>query len=86
MFGQLLATRLAIPLLEGLVGDLSFDEKLCELPPLCLALERHEPSCQVVCVETAEKAQSYPFYALRAGPSNDRCDALSTMGHFSDSK
>ncbi len=38
---QHLPTGRAIPLLVGLIGDLSFDEQLGELPPLGLALERH---------------------------------------------
>jgi hypothetical protein len=38
---QLLASRFAIPLLIRLRRDFSFDEKLRELAPLRLALERH---------------------------------------------
>src|SRR5205807_5001668 len=41
--GKPLASCLAIPLLEGLVRDLPFDEKLGKLAPLRLALERHRP-------------------------------------------
>ena len=40
-FGQLRASRLAVPLFEGLVGDLALDQELRELPALGLALEWH---------------------------------------------
>jgi hypothetical protein len=42
MFGQLLATRFAVPLLERFVRDLAFNEQLRELAPLGLAFERHQ--------------------------------------------
>ena len=38
---KLPAAGFAIPFLEGLVGDLAFDEELREFAPLRLALERH---------------------------------------------
>jgi hypothetical protein len=40
-FRKLLASRFTIPFLERLVRDFSFNEKLRELAPLRLALERH---------------------------------------------
>src|SRR5207244_2475572 len=40
-FGELRAPRLAVPLFEGLVGDLALDQELRELPALGLALEWH---------------------------------------------
>jgi hypothetical protein len=41
MFRQLLVACLAIPLLKRFVRNFSCDEKLRELAPLRLALERH---------------------------------------------
>jgi hypothetical protein len=43
-FGELLASRFTIPLLESLIRDFSLDQKLRELASLSLALERHRPS------------------------------------------
>src|SRR5205823_1278739 len=40
-FRKFLCSRLAVPLLEGLVGDFPLHEKLREFAPLRLALERH---------------------------------------------
>jgi hypothetical protein len=45
----MLAARLAIPLFEGLAGDLPFDEKLRELAALCLTFERHLCPSHRVC-------------------------------------
>lgn len=39
--GSLPAARLAVPLLEGLIRDLPFDQELRKLAPLRLALEWH---------------------------------------------
>ena len=64
MFGQLFATRFAIPLLEGVAGDLAFDKELCEFAPLRLALERHEPSCWAVYVREAKTAQPLSRFRL----------------------
>jgi hypothetical protein len=44
MFRQPLASGLAIPFFERLVGNPAFDEKLRELPALRLALEWHGAS------------------------------------------
>jgi hypothetical protein len=44
MFGQLLAPSLAVPLLEGLVGNLPFNKQLGKLSPLRLTFEGHHSS------------------------------------------
>jgi hypothetical protein len=44
MLWQTFGARLAIPLFEGFVRDLAFDEQLRELATLRLTLERHEGS------------------------------------------
>jgi hypothetical protein len=41
---QVFAARLAIPLLEGLGGNLALNEQLGEFAPLRLAFERHHAS------------------------------------------
>jgi hypothetical protein len=59
-FWKLFASRLAIPLLEGLVGNFSFHEELCELASLRLALERHVTSRRRHCTAVASLQSVQP--------------------------
>jgi hypothetical protein len=71
---QLLAARFTIPLLERFVRNLAVHKELRELPPLCLALERHGVlSADLLAFNLGD------FDAIQVSTSWSKSDAIFTI-------